>query len=91
MFRNPTFFCYPLYNGKKWDKKKYYRHSGYIGALKVRTAKEQLKRSPDLILMNAVKGMLPKTKLGNKIATNLRVYAGPVHPHTAQEPEIIEL
>jgi len=79
------------FSGKKWDDKKYYRHSGYIGALKVRTAKEQLDRSPDLILMSAVKGMLPKNTLGRKQLTKLKVFAGDKHGHEAQKPQVYEV
>lgn len=74
------------FTGNKWNAKKYYKHSGYIGGLKTRTAKEQLERQPELIVMNAVKGMLPKTSLGRKQLTKLKVYTGESHPHEAQNP-----
>tara|TARA_B100000029_G_C17331191_1_gene871722 strand:- start:167 stop:607 length:441 start_codon:yes stop_codon:yes gene_type:complete len=79
------------FSGKKWDDKKYYRHSGYVGELKVRTAKEQLQRNPDFILMNAVKGMLPKTSLGRKQLTKLKVFTGDKHGHEAQKPQVYEV
>ena len=79
------------FSGKKWDDKKYYRHSGYVGELKVRTAKEQLQRDPDFILMNAVKGMLPKTTLGRKQLTKLKVFTGDKHGHEAQKPQVYEV
>ena len=79
------------FSGKKWDDKKYYRHSGYVGELKVRTAKEQLQRNPDFILMNAVKGMLPKTTLGRKQLTKLKVFTGDKHGHEAQKPQVYEV
>jgi large subunit ribosomal protein L13 len=79
------------FTGNKWDKKKYYRHTGFVGGLKERTAREQLERQPEAILMNAVKGMLPKTSLGRKQLTKLKVYTGTEHPHEAQNPEILKL
>lgn len=77
--------------GKKMTDKVYFRHTFYPGGERFTTAAEAMEKDPTFLVTKAVKGMLPKNKLGNKIATNLRVYAGPVHPHTAQEPEIIEL
>lgn len=79
------------FSGKKWDDKKYYRHSGFIGTLKVRTAKEQLERSPEAILMHAVKGMLPKNSLGRKQLTKLKVFVGENHGHEAQKPQVYEV
>ncbi|HMB42051.1 MAG TPA: 50S ribosomal protein L13 [Balneolaceae bacterium] len=77
--------------GKKmWDKE-YFRHTGYPGGEKFTTAKEMMEKDPTSLIMMAVKGMLPKTKLGRQLLTNLRVYAGPVHPHSAQQPEIKEI
>lgn len=75
------------FSGNKWDNKKYYRHSGKIGGMKVRTAREQLEKCPEDILMKAVKGMLPKTKLGNKQLTKLKIFAGAEHNLEAQKPE----
>ncbi len=75
------------FTGKKWDDKKYYWHTGYIGGLKQRTAKEQLEKHPELILRNAIKGMLPKSSLARKQLTKLRIFVGPEHKHEAQKPE----
>ena len=75
------------FTGSKWDQKVYYRHTGFAGGLKERTAKEQLERRPDLILMSAVKGMLPKNSLGRKQLTKLKVFAGSEHAHSAQNPQ----
>jgi large subunit ribosomal protein L13 len=72
--------------GKKLEDKRYYRHSGYPGGLKVRTLREQLERRPNEVLRKAVWGMLPHTKLGRRQITKLKIYTGPEHPHTAQEP-----
>lgn len=74
------------FTGNKWNDKVYYRHTGYAGGLKERTAKEQLERKPEAILMNAVKGMLPKNSLGRKQLTKLKVFAGSEHAHSAQNP-----
>lgn len=77
--------------GKKWDDKKYYRHSGYIGGIKERTAKEVLEKEPEELLRKAVKGMLPKNTLGRDQLKKLKIYAGTEHPHEAQQPETLEL
>jgi len=77
--------------GKKLDQKYYYRHSGYIGGLKMITAKHLLEKRPEDLIRFAVKGMLPKNKLGRKIFGKLKVYSGSTHPHDAQQPEVIEL
>ena len=77
--------------GNKWDQKKYYRHTGYSGGLKELTAKEQLSRNPEKIIMDAVKGMLPKNSLGRKQLTKLRVYRGSEHNHGAQSPVLLDL
>ena len=76
--------------GKKMEKKKYYRHSGYIGSLKTTTAKELIEKSPEDLIRFAVKGMLPKNRLGRKLFKKLKVYAGDKHPHDAQMPELME-
>jgi large subunit ribosomal protein L13 len=76
--------------GKKMEKKNYYRHSGYIGGLKTTTAKELSEKSPEELIRFAVKGMLPKNRLGRKLFKKLKVYAGDKHPHDAQMPEIME-
>ncbi len=74
------------FTGKKWEQKQYYTHSNYTGGIHSRTAREQLARHPELIILDAVKGMLPKTHLGRKQLTKLRVFAGPNHDHAAQNP-----
>ena len=79
------------FTGNKLANKKYYSHSDHIGGLKTRTAKELLEKSPESILMNAVKGMLPKNSLGRQQLTKLRVVAGESHGHEAQKPVKLEL
>ena len=78
-------------SGKKLEKKCYYRHSGYIGGLKTITAKKLLEKRPEDLISFAVKGMLPKNRLGSKLFKKLKVYAGDKHPHEAQQPEILTL
>jgi large subunit ribosomal protein L13 len=73
--------------GTKMDDKLYYRHSGYPGGLRVRTLREQLDRRPTEVLRTAVKGMLPRNRLARRQITKLKVYAGPEHPHAAQNPQ----
>jgi large subunit ribosomal protein L13 len=77
--------------GRKWEKKNYYRHSGYIGGLKTITAQKLLEKRPEDLIRFAVKGMLPKNRLGRKLFKKLKVYSGDQHPHEAQQPEILEL
>jgi large subunit ribosomal protein L13 len=77
--------------GKKLDEKMYYRHSGYPGGLKAFTLREMLERTPERVITLAVKRMLPKNKLGRHMLKKLKVYAGPEHPHDAQNPEVLEL
>jgi large subunit ribosomal protein L13 len=77
--------------GKKLEQKKYYRHSGYPGGLRTTTAQQMLNSKPERIIELAVKGMLPKNKLGSSLQTKLKVYAGAEHPHAAQMPEVYEL
>ena len=77
--------------GDKLDTIRYYRHSRYPGGLKSRTMREQLDRFPDRVLFSAVKGMMPKTKLGRAQMKKLRIYAGGEHPHQAQQPKTLEL
>ncbi|MCP4745515.1 MAG: 50S ribosomal protein L13 [Desulfobacteraceae bacterium] len=77
--------------GKKMDKKIYYRHSGYIGGLKSITARKLLEKNPEDLVVNAVRGMLPKNRLGRKMVKKLKVYAGAEHPHSAQEPETLKI
>lgn len=76
-----------VFTGQKWDKKIYRRHSGYIGGLKEITARKVLSSHPDRILYMAVKRMLPKGKLGEKMIKKLKIYAGSDHPHAPQRPE----
>lgn len=76
--------------GRRLDQKKYYKHSGYPGGLKERTLREQLEKHPERVIHQAVKGMLPKNILGRKMIGKLKVYAGPEHPHQAQQPEPLE-
>jgi large subunit ribosomal protein L13 len=73
--------------GSKWDDKVYYRHTGYMGGLKETTAKEMLAKRPTNLIMEAVKGMLPKNKMGRAQLKKLKVYTGTEHPHEAQQPE----
>jgi large subunit ribosomal protein L13 len=73
--------------GKKLDQKIYYRHSGYPGGLRERTLRVQLDRFPTEVLRKAVRGMLPRNRLGRQQLTKLKIYTGPEHPHTAQEPK----
>ena len=77
--------------GNKLDQKRYYRHSGYPGGLRSRTLREQLERRPTEVLRVAVKGMLPKNRLARQQLTKLKIYAGPEHPHEAQNPKALEL
>ena len=77
--------------GRKMEQKTYYRHSGYPGGLKETTLGDMMKRHPTFAVKQAVKGMLPKNRLGRKVIRKLKVYAGPEHPHQAQQPEILEL
>jgi large subunit ribosomal protein L13 len=77
--------------GNKREEKRYYRHSGYPGGIKSRTLEEMLDRRPEEVIRIAVKGMLPRNRLARKQITKLKVYAGPDHPHAAQQPEPIEI
>ncbi|GAA3965761.1 50S ribosomal protein L13 [Gordonia caeni] len=78
-------------SGNKANDKKIYHHSGHPGGLKSRTVGEVLATRPDRLVEKAVKGMLPKNKLGDQIASKLKVYAGPNHPHGAQRPVPFEI
>lgn len=77
--------------GKKWEDKVYYRHTGYPGGIKSITARQLLRRKPERLLEHAVKGMLPKNRLGRRMYKKLKVYAQPDHPHAAQQPEVLTL
>ncbi len=72
--------------GKKLQQKRYYRHSGFPGGIRERTLAEQLGRRPDEVIRHAVRGMLPKNRIGRAQLKKLKVYAGPAHPHEAQQP-----
>jgi large subunit ribosomal protein L13 len=76
--------------GQKLDQKIYYRHSGYPGGLRTRTLREQLDRRPEEVIRKAVRGMLPKNRLAAAQLKKLKVYAGPDHPHAAQNPEPLQ-
>ena len=75
--------------GKKESFKTYYRHSGYIGNLKKKTAKEIREENPTKLLFNAVRGMIPRNKLRERTMDKLKLYAGAEHPHEAQKPEAL--
>lgn len=77
--------------GRKWQQKMYYRHSGYVGGLKSITAEKLLQKRPEDVLRLAVKGMLPKNRLGTDLFRKLKVYAGPQHPHEAQQPQPLDI
>ena len=77
--------------GNKWENKTYYSHSGYPGGLKQIKARELLDKHPEQLMKLAVKGMLPKNKLGRRMLKKLKVYAGSDHPHQAQKPEPLVL
>ena len=77
--------------GNKLDDKLYYRHSGYPGGLKSRTAKRMLELQPQKVLEKSIRGMLPKNRLGEDMYRKLYVYVGSEHPHQAQKPEVYTL
>jgi len=77
--------------GKKLDQKFYYRHSGYPGGLKSISLRDQLQKHPTRVLEAAVRGMLPKNRLGRAMMKKLKIYAGGSHPHQAQQPKVLEL
>jgi large subunit ribosomal protein L13 len=77
--------------GNKLKAKRYYRHSGYPGGLRSRTLSEMLARRPEEVIRLAVKGMMPRNRLARKQLTKLKVYAGPEHPHAAQQPKPVEV
>jgi large subunit ribosomal protein L13 len=77
--------------GRKLDQKMYYRHSGYPGGLKEISLRDQLAKHPTRVLTHAVRGMLPKNRLGRRMFKKLKVYAGPDHPHQAQQPKPLDL
>ena len=77
--------------GKKLEQKKYYRYSGYVGGLKETTARDMLEKKPELMVYEAIKGMMPKNSLGREMLTKLRVYKDAEHAHAAQKPEVYTL
>lgn len=77
--------------GNKLEDKKYYRHSGYMGGLKETNLGDLLEKKPTAPVEKAIRGMLPKNRLGRKIFKNAKVYAGPNHPHSAQQPATLEI
>ncbi len=77
--------------GKKLDQKIYWRHSGYMGGLKLETARKLLERKPEQLLFLAVKRMLPRNRMRKKLLKKLKIYRGPEHPHLAQKPQYLEL
>ncbi len=76
--------------GQKMSQKKYYRHSGYPGGLKEISLRDQLQKFPERVLESAVRGMLPKNRLGRQMFKKLKIYPGPNHPHQAQQPKPME-
>ena len=77
--------------GNKLDDKTYYWHSGYPGGIKGMSAREMLEKKPEQVIKSAVKGMLPKNRLGRKMLKKLKIYAGSDHPHEAQGAEVLEV
>ena len=77
--------------GRKMEQKIYYRHSGYPGGLSEISLRDQLVKHPTRVIERAVRGMLPKNALGRQMLRKLKVYAGPDHPHAAQQPEALEV
>jgi|TARA_Y100000817_G_scaffold242344_1_gene194291 large subunit ribosomal protein L13 len=77
--------------GNKMEDKMYYKHTGYIGNMKSSNLATMMKKSPETVLMKSVRGMLPKTKLGNAMIKKLRVFSGPDHTHEAQAPKPLEI
>jgi len=77
--------------GRKLDQKMYYRHTGYPGGIRSISLRNQLQKHPARVLQAAVRGMLPKNRLGRRMLKKLKVYAGDSHPHQAQQPKVLEL
>ena len=76
--------------GRKEEQKTYFRHSGYPGGETLTPYKEQMEKKPEEIIRHAVRGMVPKNRLGSKLMKGLKIYVGPDHPHQAQNPEVLE-
>ena len=79
------------FTGNKETEKQYFRHTGYPGGVKLNTPRTMRDKKPTFLVENAVKGMLPKGTLGRQMLKKLKVYAGPDHPHEAQQPQALEL
>ena len=79
------------FTGSKWSEKEYVRHTGYPGGQRITVAQDLMRKNPIAIVEKAIKGMLPKNKLGAALFRNLHVYAGAEHPHEAQQPKTINL
>lgn len=77
--------------GRKLEQKKYYWHTGYPGGIKSRNLEQMLANKPEEVILKAVKGMLPKNRLGRKLLKKLKVYRGAEHPHVAQQPQPLEI
>lgn len=77
--------------GEKWEQKVYYRHTGYPGGIRSAKAREILEKKPSDLLMKAVRGMLPKNRLGRDLIGNIRIYDTDEHPHTGQQPEVVSV
>ena len=80
-----------IISGNKSDQKEYWRHTGFPGGQKVTSYKSLKENNPEKIISTAVKGMLPHNRLGRKLFSHLKVYAGTSHPHTSQKPEVLEI
>ncbi len=80
-----------MLTGRKMEQKMYHRHSGYPGGIRSINARRMLDTHPERVLINAVRGMLPKNRLGRQMLKKLKVYTGPEHPHQAQQPQPLSL
>jgi len=79
------------FTGNKWSQKEYVRHTGYPGGQRITTASELMEKNPVAVVEKAVRGMLPKNRLGDELFRNLHVYAGSEHPHQAQQPSVLNI
>lgn len=77
--------------GRKMEQKRYYKHTGYPGGIKSKSLAEMMAKKPENVLMLAVRGMLPKNRLARKQLKKLKIYAGPEHPHAAQQPQTLDI
>ena len=80
-----------VFKGSKWQQKRYYHHTGYVGGIKDATAAEMLENKPEVIIQKAVKSMLPRGPLGRAMLKKLKIYTGGEHPHAAQQPQVLDL